>query len=327
MIQQAQKSHFKEINFIGYASGWGAQIRGTEFGPQTLFESDCFDAFKDAITSHTAHHISYGILNPSLSSKDQDIPPGVLTLPIIHPLLEDLGHAVEKTLGRGHFPFVIGGDHTMAIGTFAGATKALNLQENFGLIWIDAHLDSHTPATSPSNAYHGMPAATLLGHGDQNLVDLLTKGAKIKPEHLVFIGIRSYEPEEKALLEKLGVRIYFMDDVTEQGFDQILKEAIDHVTKNTDGFGVSLDLDVFDPKFVPGVGSPEENGLDPKATLKGLKALSVHPAFKVCEITEFNPLRDQNQKTLQVIGDLLEVMVPAETVVTPNQLPLEKEIS
>ncbi len=296
----------KKIDLIGYASGWGAQIRGTEKAPHVL---------SDISIEHTLQKKGFKIswcdlLEPSHYSDQKEIAPGLDTLPVLLPHLTDLAHQVEESLHNGNFPCVLGGDHAMAMGTFSGAKNFVGEGNEFGLIWVDAHMDAHTPETSPSNAFHGMPVATLLGHGHPDLISILNEHPTIKPENIVLIGIRSYEPGEYELLTKLGVKIYYIQEVFDRGFDAVIKETLELVTKNTKAFGLTIDLDAFDPEFAPGVGSPELKGLNPKKMLPYLKNIQQHPEFSILEITEFNPELDEDKKTETLIQNLMEALLP-----------------
>jgi len=210
---------------------------------------------------------------------------------------------------------VIGGDHAVAVGTWAGVTHNLGAKEKFGLIWMDAHMDAHTMKTTPSQAYHGMPLVVLLGHGVSSLLNLLNKGPVLRPEHVCLIGIRSYEDGEAALLNRLGVRIYFMEEVNERGFEVVLQEALQIVKTGTEGFGLSIDLDGFDPQDAPGVGSPELHGLRAQEVLPALSLIQNDATFKALEIVEYNPNRDESGKTLLLMRDLLLKLLPKNEVI------------
>lgn len=291
------------IAFIGIASGWGAQVRETEKGPEVLYKSGVLSSL----------HIPWvwkETLFPLKSSQDIHLPSGVLTLPYIEDVCKRTALSVVDSLQKQHFPVVIGGDHTVAVGTWAGVTFQLKTQQKFGLIWIDAHMDAHTMETSPSQAYHGMPLADLLGYGESCLVNVLEKGPVLSPHHVCLIGVRSYEEGEAALLKRLGVRVYYMSDVQKGGFENIFQEALHYVKQDTDGFGVTIDLDAFDPEDAPGVGTPESQGLKAQEVLPTLTRLQHDPDFKALEIVEYNPERDRDDKTLSLVRDLLINILP-----------------
>ncbi len=305
-MQAMKKDDKRRTGLVGSASGWGAQVHETEAGPMVLQERNLTDVL------HSSHVSSYwtAMIHPDEKASELDLPPGVETLPFIVPHLEKLADSIDDLMKKGEFPCALGGDHVMAVGTFSGAIKALNAQKNFGLIWVDAHMDSHIPETSPSNAYHGMPVASLLGHGEPQLANLCQQGPKIRPQDLVLIGIRSFEPEEEALLQKLNVKIFYCDEVNERGFETVIQEALEHVTRHTKAFGVSIDLDAFDPKFAPGVGSPEVDGMLPTETTPHLHYVREHPQFSALEITEFNPNRDRDDLTALLVEDILKEILP-----------------
>lgn len=288
----------KNIAFIGSAFGWGAQVRETENGPLSLKESGVLSSLKFLWRWKET-------LYPSQTAKEISLSPGIETLPYIEDMCMRVSRSVEKTLQDQEFPVVIGGDHGIAIGTWAGVTHHLKAKQEFGLIWIDAHMDAHTMETTPSQAYHGMPLAVLLGFGDHSLVNLLEEGPVLSPAHLCLIGVRSFEAGEAALLNRLGVRVYYMKDVEERGFETIFQEALNHVKEGTKGFGLSIDLDGFDPSEAPGVGTPEPNGLKAAEVLPALSQLQNDPFLKALEIVEYNPERDKNNITCFLLKDVL----------------------
>lgn len=205
---------------------------------------------------------------------------------------------------------VIGGDHSCAVGTWSGASEAIRKKEqensDLGLIWVDAHMDAHTPETSISGRAHGMPVAALLGHGEKKLTQLLSQTPKIKPENLCLVGIRSFEPEEKKLLDKLGVKIFYMADIEKHGLEQVMMSAYQLVTKNTQHFGVSIDLDGLDPEDAPGTGTPVNNGIDADELISTLKPIAADPRLIGYEIAEFSPQLDKNHKTIQQIINMIK---------------------
>jgi arginase len=191
---------------------------------------------------------------PSVQFSEKNIPLSE-ALPIIVDFNRRLAECVSDAIGHHFFPVVIGGDHCNAIGTWNAVACSLN--EPLGLIWIDAHMDAHTKETSPSGAWHGMPLACLMGYGVKELAQLKRERPILNPKHLCLIGVRSFEEGEAALLKRLNVKIYYIDEVKRRGLHEVLKEAIDHVNQGTKGYGVSLDVDVIDPSEAPGTGSLE----------------------------------------------------------------------
>ncbi|WP_155520811.1 arginase, partial [Ralstonia solanacearum] len=222
-----------------------------------------------------------------------------------------LADATAHSVHEGHVPVVIGGDHSCAIGTWSGVASALRPAGPLGLIWIDAHLDSHTPQTSDSGAIHGMPLAALLGHGPRELTQVREAGPKLLPQHVVVIGARSYEPAERALIDRLGVRVIDAGEVARGGLRAVMADAIRIVTADTAAFGVTLDLDAFDPAVAPGVGSPEPGGLTGQDMTQALAACARDARFAAFELVEYNPRHDKGGITARLALDLLGAVAGA----------------
>lgn len=280
------------FQLIGVCSGWGAQVRTCEDGPAALAKN--------------SQYKSWDWVYPQVRYSEKDIPLSE-SLELVADVDGRLADKVSHAMEQGHFPVVIGGDHSIAVGTWNGVAQKSDLP--LGLIWIDAHMDSHTPQTTPSGAWHGMPLAALMGHGAKELVELKRKKPILDPRHVCLIGVRSFEEGEAKLLEKLKVKIYFMPEVRERGFQTVLQEAIAQVTKNTGGYGVSLDVDVIDPSDAPGVGSPEPGGIFGAELLQGLRLLQGDERLKAFEMVEFNPHRDVDQKTERLCHKILSTVL------------------
>lgn len=295
-------------SIIGAATGWGAQKRSTEHGPDAIKHFGLVEKLQQENFSVSWEDIIYPYLR---FANDNDIHPAEC-MPYVSDMCSNIMNAVSKTMQKGNFPCVIGGDHSIAVGTWSGMTTSLNAPGEFGLIWFDAHMDAHTPITSPSHAYHGMPIAALLGHGAPELTHMGSPAVKLKPEHVVLIGVRSFEDGEKNLLNSLGVRIFYVEQVKKEGFEAVLKQAIGIASQGTVGFGLSLDLDGFDPSVAPGVGSPEPHGLTAEEVLPSLHLLRDNPKFKALEITEYNPHLDKQMKTAHLIHKILRELLKRE---------------
>lgn len=220
-----------------------------------------------------------------------------------------LADQVEIALRAGDRFVVIGGDHSSAIGTWSGAARALRDDGALGLIWIDAHLDSHTPDTTPSGHYHGMPVASLLGRGDAALAGIAGGPPALAPDNLCIIGVRSFEAPEHALLTGLGVRIFPMDEIRSRGLGPVMRDAIAIAGTGTAGVGVSIDVDVLDPDAAPAVGSPVAEGLGIAELSDALRQVSRLPRLIGCEIAEFNPELGGAAATASAVESLLAEML------------------
>ena len=203
---------------------------------------------------------------------------------------------------------VVGGDHSCAIGTWSGVHEAIREEGDLGLIWIDAHMDSHTPETSDSGLIHGMPLACLLGYGYPTLTSVLHPQSKIKPENICLIGVRSYEKGEADLLRRLNVRVYFMDEVEKRGFSSVLQEAVEYVTRHAANYGVTIDIDSVDPQDAPGVDVPEKAGIRGNDLCDGLRKIVSDSRLIATEVVEFDPSHDVEGKTEKLIADILEII-------------------
>lgn len=206
----------------------------------------------------------------------------------------------------------IGGDHSCAIGTWSGVADALRKFKPLGLVWIDAHMDMHVPATTPSGAINGMPLACLLGYGAPDLTSIAQMGPAVAPHHICLIGVRSFEPEEVEFAERLGVRVIGMDEVRLRGINAVLAEAQAIVTDGTAGFGVSLDLDAFDPQDAPAVGTPEPGGIAAPTFLDAWSEFYRHPKCLGIEIAEYNPSFDHSGRTVQLMADIVTARTRTE---------------
>lgn len=211
-------------------------------------------------------------------------------------LCDRLADAVAGSLVAGHQPWVLGGDHAIAAGTWRGIARAA---PGCGLLWIDAHLDAHVPADSPSGNPHGMPLACLLGAGDARLAS----GA-LSPRHVCALGARDWEPEELARLRRFGVRVIDQAEIARAGLPEALRMAMRIVGAAPAGFGLSLDLDVFDPAEAPGVNSPAPGGLPAADWLAALAGLASRPGCLAVEIAECDPSRDVEERTARLAATL-----------------------
>jgi arginase len=255
-----------------------------------------------------------GVLVPLLAQRLAACGMSALAGPILEPspgerrkqfavsrLCAQLAAAVAEARRRGRLPCVIGGDHSCAGGTWTGVARTV--PGALGLVWIDAHMDSHTPATSHTGRLHGMPLAWLLGQDDDPLYGL---GAGVlEPKHVCLVGVRSYEPEEDERLRRLGVRVIFMDEVRSRGIDAVLDEALDIATAGTSGFGVSIDLDVVTPEEAPNVGTPVAGGVTSAELARALQEVAGRPALAAIELVEYSPRLDRDGLTGRIAIELL----------------------
>ena len=289
------------LNLLGFASGIAANNPDCALGPWYLYYHPELFTTKEML-------VHWQTMIQTTSSKR-----GADVLTLVEDNVKQLGLAV-LSLAREEKAFcVIGGDHSCAIGTWSAVAHANRLRGDIGLIWIDAHMDSHTPTTSTTQNIHGMPVAHLLGEGTERLTQLFDSAPKIKPNNLIIIGIRSYEPSEAALLKRLGVTVIFMEEVRQRGIHAVLTEASHRLTQTTCGFGISIDMDAIDPHDAPGVGCPEAHGLEGAALVSALQSMPYQSPFLGLELTEFNPIVDQDGKTAKLLVNLMHAVFSGTT--------------
>ena len=300
----------RKVSLIGAASGWGAGLRATEDGPVALRELGLARWLNEAGIAAEWD----AMVEPARRWRGAPELPRYEIYRMVTRHNAALADAVAAAMAAGHLPVVVGGDHAVAIGTWGGVARGLAAPSGkkppVGLIWFDAHLDAHTVATSPSLNPHGMPAAVLLGHGEEQF--LAVGGHVVRPENLCYIGARSYESGEIALLRRLGVRIFKMEAVRRRGLDAVLTDALMIATSGTAGFGVTIDLDGFEPEDAPGIGLKTENGLRRAEMLQALAGLGRRDDLAAIEIVEYIPELDEDRRTAHLVRDLLTALLAPE---------------
>ncbi|SFS88525.1 arginase [Marininema halotolerans] len=215
---------------------------------------------------------------------------------------EELTQILDDIVSDGRFPLVLGGDHSIAIGTVAGVAKR---RQRLGLIWFDAHGDLNTADTSPTGNIHGMPLAVSLGIGHPDLVNIGGFAPKVHPENIVVIGARSLDEGERQLIRDKGIRVFTMHDIDRMGMGRVIEESIAIVTDGTDGVHLSLDLDGMDPKDAPGVGTPVPGGISYRESHLAMEMLSNAGILTSAEFVEVNPILDRKNCTAEAAVALI----------------------
>jgi arginase len=214
---------------------------------------------------------------------------------------------VDRIMSRGHFPLVLGGDHSIAVGTVSGiAAFCRRERTKLGLLWVDAHGDINTPESSPSGNIHGMPVAVLLGHGPDKLTSIGGKFPKVNPANVALVGIRSLDEGEKHRLKETGVQVHTMSDIDRHGIHRVMKKALARVTDGTDHVHVSFDLDAVDPTVAPGVGTPVKGGLDYREAHLIMELLHDSGVMTSLEMVEVNPILDQGNASAVFAVELVQ---------------------
>lgn len=217
-----------------------------------------------------------------------------------------VARVVERAALAGKLPLVLGGDHSVAVGTVSGMARAFRRRkESLGLIWIDAHPDMNTPETSPSGNVHGMPLACLLGMGPPELARLGGFSPKIDPRKTALIGIRDVDALEKPHVRTSGVRAFTMRDLDERGLRAIVEQAIEIAGAGTAGFHVSLDMDAIDPREAPGVGTPVRGGMTYREAHLAMELICDSGRMRSMEVVEVNPVIDDGNRTAALAVELV----------------------
>jgi len=278
----------RHIELIGAAWGLGGPEPGCGEAPAALMPMIAGEFQRCGVPVESGP-----ILSPSRTERRRQL--------AVSKLCGLLASAVADSVQRGRLPCVLGGDHSCAGGTWTGVARAT--KGDLGLVWIDAHMDAHTPRTSHTGRLHGMPLAWLLGEDDDPLYGLTT--GVIEPKHVALIGVRSFEPEEKARLDHLGVRVVYMEEVARRGIGPVLDEALAIATRGTKAFGVSIDLDVVTPDEAPAVGTPVPDGVSGADLGRALQGIGERANLAAIELVEYTPRLDPTGRTARVAVDLL----------------------
>lgn len=217
-----------------------------------------------------------------------------------------LANIVEKVCEAGRFPLVLGGDHSVAVGTVSGLAQHYRKEnKKIGLMWIDAHADMNTPGTSPSGNIHGMPLACCIGRGPAELTNIYDFAPKVEPRNVAIIGLRSVDAGEKTNVTRTGVHAYTMRDIDERGLRAVMQEALEVVSDGTEGFHLSFDMDSVDPHEAPGVGTPVKGGITYREAHLAMETICDCDRMLGLEVVEVNPVIDEANRTAVLAVELV----------------------
>jgi arginase len=273
------------IEIIGVPVDLGANRRGTDMGPSAMRYAGLSKALRDMeleVIDHGNVHVpvpeSLKVDNPNVRFIDE-----------IVAVSEQQGDLVSNVLDRGNFPLILGGDHSIALGTLLGVSRKL---PDIGLIWMDAHGDFNTFETSETGNIHGMSLAASCGRGDERLVNIGGFAPKVREDKTVIIGVRDLDPEEKTLLKRSKVTVFSMKDIDELGIGKVVREAIAIAGSGGSGIHLSFDMDIVDPSIASGVGTPVTGGLNYREAHLVLELIAEAGMLKSMEVVEVNPILD-----------------------------------
>lgn len=287
----------KNISIIGMPMDLGQMRRGVDMGPSAIRYAGVINRL-EALGYEVEDCGDIEIGKPERPNPQLEL----RNLKSVIEASKKLCEAVDSVVVEKRFPLVFGGDHSIAIGTLAGVSKAY---ENLGVIWYDAHGDLNTAETSPSGNIHGMPLAASIGLGDESLVQIGGYAPKVKPENIVIIGARSLDEGEKTLIKEKGIRVYTMHEIDKVGMTAVMNGAISYLRERTDGVHLSLDLDGLDPSDAPGVGTPVNGGISFRESHLAMEMLAAADIVTSAEFVEVNPILDDKNRTATVAVDLM----------------------
>lgn len=283
----------KNISVIGVPMDLGQMRRGVDMGPSAIRYAGLLERL-EAI-GHTVTDL--GDIQIDQPERVHTADTNLRNLDSVVKGSTALADQVKKVKTDGDFPLILGGDHSIAIGSLAGISSNY---ENLGVIWYDAHGDLNTGDTSPSGNIHGMPLAVSLGIGHEDLVNIHDYTPKVKPENIVIIGARSLDEGERELIKERGIRVYTMHEVDRMGMTKVMEESIEYLKDRTDGVHLSLDLDGLDPNDAPGVGTPVIGGISYRESHLAMEMLAEADILTSAEFVEVNPILDEKNKTATV---------------------------
>lgn len=290
-----------KIILIGVPQNHGCDKDGVQYGPQKLVENNLEDRLREkGIEVEYIKDIEVEKVNSEDKFKDDK---NIKYYKSIYDTNEKLADSVYKTLNDGYFPIILGGDHSLALGSISGASKYFN---NIGVVWVDAHGDFNTEITSESKNAHGMPLAFLSGYGKKELVNLYYEGIKVKEENIFHIGGRDIDLKERDLLNQTKVNLYDKSIVDEKGFNWIIEDILKKCKEQSiKSLHISFDIDFMDKYIVPGTGTRVEGGYTLEDSKYVVRRLIESNMVKSIDFVEFNPSLDENNKTLYICDELL----------------------
>ena len=287
----------KKATIIGVLMDLGADRRGVDMGPSAIRVAGLNERLA-TLGYEVTDAGNILVRNPEMLPINDG---NAKYLPEIAAACQKLADQVEAALEAGSTPIVLGGDHSIAIGSVGGLSAFHHKQDKrVGVIWFDAHGDMNTPETSPSGNIHGMPFAAILGKGAKELTEISGFAPKVYPEDCVLIGARSVDPEEAVALKASGIRVVTMRELDERGMSAVMDEAMWLASRRTAGFHVTMDMDFVDPDFAPGVGTPVPGGPTYRESHLAMEKVADSGKMLSFELTEVNPVLDVSNKTAEL---------------------------
>lgn len=284
----------KLVEIIGAPSTYGQKKLGVDFGPDAIRYAGIVERIQNiGINVKDSGNVKVPAINLEKFNSTQK---GLRNLDEIIEVSNQISETVSQSVDNGNFPLILGGDHSIAIGSISGISKHY---ENLGVIWYDAHGDLNVPEESPSGNIHGMPLRVLAGDGDSRLVNISNYTPKVKPENIVLIGMRDLDKGERQYIKENNIKTYTMADIDRLGIKHVMEETLDYLKSKTDGIHLSLDVDALDPTETPGTGTRVLGGLTYRESHFALELLHNSNLITSMDLVEVNPLIDMNNHTAE----------------------------
>jgi len=291
-----------QIAIIGAPLDLGQGRRGVDMGPSAIRVAN----LNKRLSALGYHVDDLGNVPVDQPESLPEGPARAKYLPQIAVTCKRLAAIVDRALTKKAVPLVLGGDHSVAVGTVAGVSRHFRRKkQEIGLIWVDAHADMNTPETSPSGNVHGMPLACCIGLGPKELTDIFGYSPKVAPENVALVGIRSVDEDERDNVQRSGVHAFTMRDIDERGMRSVIEESIRIAGSGTAGFHVSLDMDAVDPREAPGVGTPVRGGITYREAHLAMEIMCDSSRMTSMEVVEVNPVIDEANRTAALAVELV----------------------
>ncbi len=292
----------KKIAIIGVPLDLGGNRRGVDMGPSALRMTN----LAGRLSKIGYHAEDWGDIDVPIPEELRPGDPSKKYAGEIYKICERLERMVSRAYSRGIKPIVLGGDHSIAVGSVAGASKHLrNKSQRLGLVWFDAHGDMNTPEISISGNVHGMPLAHIMGKGDPKLASLGGIRGKVSPQNTCLVGVRDLDDKEKELIAQSQIKVFTMKEIDRFGISKIIENVIEAASNGTNGIHVSFDIDVMDPSLAPGVGTPKKGGLDYREAHLAMELLADSGLVASVDMVEVNPILDLKNSTAELGSELI----------------------
>jgi arginase len=299
----------RKVGVVGVPLGYGAGIKGSELGATALrlaeFRGNSLLGHIEELGYNVKDYGDVEIIKPKSLAKAEDNPK---YLKEMLASCANMAKVIKDILQKNTLPVILGGDHSIAAGTFSAISSFFReREEEIGLIWLDAHADINTHETSPSGNLHGMPLAALLGYGEPSLVNLENFSPKLNPKFCAHVGARDLDLGEKRRIRELGMRgnFFTMSDIDRHGMLACVEDAVKIASQASGGFAVTFDVDIIDPRFAPGSGTLVRGGITYREAHLALEVIAEAGGMRSFEIVEVNPMLDQSNITVELASELI----------------------